>query len=98
MSVVTGTAGDSMDWSLPYPSRRQPICAANVVATSQPLAAQAGADMQLLYEREICGEPRGRIDIGRLVAELAVHLRECRAADAPAPVRNVQMHERTADA
>jgi len=45
VSVVTGTAGDSMDWSLPYPSRRQPICAANVVATSQPLAAQAGADM-----------------------------------------------------
>ena len=31
-----------MDWSLPYPSRRQPICAANVVATSQPLATQAG--------------------------------------------------------
>ncbi|HEX6794665.1 MAG TPA: gamma-glutamyltransferase family protein [Casimicrobiaceae bacterium] len=34
-----------MDWSLPYPSRRQPICAANVVATSQPLAAQAGVAM-----------------------------------------------------
>ena len=31
-----------MDWSLPYASRRQPICAANVVATSQPLATQAG--------------------------------------------------------
>jgi gamma-glutamyltranspeptidase/glutathione hydrolase len=34
-----------MDWSLPYPSRRQPICADNVVATSQPLAVQAGMAM-----------------------------------------------------
>ena len=34
-----------MDWSLPYPSRRQPICAPNVVATSQPLATQAGITM-----------------------------------------------------
>jgi len=34
-----------MDWSLPYASRRQPICAANVVATSQPLATQAGVAM-----------------------------------------------------
>jgi gamma-glutamyltranspeptidase/glutathione hydrolase len=36
-----------MDWSLPYPSRRQPICADNVVATSQPLATQAGIAMLL---------------------------------------------------
>jgi gamma-glutamyltranspeptidase/glutathione hydrolase len=34
-----------MDWSLPYPSRRQPVCADNVVATSQPLATQAGIAM-----------------------------------------------------
>ena len=34
-----------MDWSLPYPSRRQPICADNVVATAQPLATQAGMAM-----------------------------------------------------
>ncbi|HQU48137.1 MAG TPA: gamma-glutamyltransferase, partial [Casimicrobiaceae bacterium] len=34
-----------LDWSLPYPSRRQPVLARNVVATSQPLAAQAGASM-----------------------------------------------------
>jgi gamma-glutamyltranspeptidase/glutathione hydrolase len=34
-----------MDWTLPYPSRRQPICADNVVATSQPLATQAGVAM-----------------------------------------------------
>jgi len=34
-----------MDWSLPYPSRRQPVCADNVVATSQPLATQAGLAM-----------------------------------------------------
>src|SRR5690349_9272793 len=31
-----------MDWSLPYASRRQPICADCVVATAQPLATQAG--------------------------------------------------------
>ena len=30
------------DWSLPYPSQREPVLARNVVATSQPLAAQAG--------------------------------------------------------
>jgi gamma-glutamyltranspeptidase/glutathione hydrolase len=34
-----------MDWNLPYPSRRQPVLAANVVATSQPLATQAGVAM-----------------------------------------------------
>src|SRR6478672_7924316 len=33
------------DWSLPYPSRRQPVFAANVVTTSQPLAVQAGIAM-----------------------------------------------------
>ncbi len=31
-----------MDWSLPYHVRRTPLLAANVVSTSQPLAAQAG--------------------------------------------------------
>ena len=36
-----------MDWNLPYPSRRQPICADNVVATAQPLATQAGIAMLL---------------------------------------------------
>ena len=35
----------NFDWHLPYPSRRQPILARNVVATSQPLAAQAGIAM-----------------------------------------------------
>ncbi|MGR8918919.1 MAG: gamma-glutamyltransferase, partial [Gammaproteobacteria bacterium] len=29
---------------LPYASQRMPVCAANLVATSQPLAAQAGLD------------------------------------------------------
>lgn len=33
------------DWSFPYPSRRMPVLAANVVCTSQPLAAQAGLRM-----------------------------------------------------
>ncbi len=31
-----------MDTAFPYPSRRMPVLARNVVATSQPLAAQAG--------------------------------------------------------
>ena len=33
------------DWQFPYPSQRMPILARNVVATSQPLAAQAGLRM-----------------------------------------------------
>jgi len=33
------------DFRLPYPSRREPILARNVVATSQPLAVQAGIAM-----------------------------------------------------
>lgn len=35
----------SIDWTLPYSSRRMPVLAANVVATSQPLATQAGLRM-----------------------------------------------------
>lgn len=35
----------SMSWTFPYPSRRMPVFARNVVATSQPLAAQAGLHM-----------------------------------------------------
>ena len=34
-----------MDWQFPYPSRRAPLLAANCVATTQPLAAQAGLSM-----------------------------------------------------
>lgn len=34
----------SLDWTFPYPSQRMPVFARNVVATSQPLAAQAGLD------------------------------------------------------
>lgn len=33
------------DWSLPYTSRRQPILARSIAATSTPLAAQAGLEM-----------------------------------------------------
>jgi gamma-glutamyltranspeptidase/glutathione hydrolase len=32
-------------WDFPYPSQRMPVLARNVVATSQPLAAQAGLTM-----------------------------------------------------
>ena len=35
------------DWNNPYPSIRRPLFARNVVATSQPLAAQAGLRMLL---------------------------------------------------
>jgi len=35
------------DWSLPYRSQREAVLARNVVATSQPLAAQAGLRMML---------------------------------------------------
>ncbi len=34
-----------LSWQFPYPSRRMPVFAKNVVATSQPLAAQAGLRM-----------------------------------------------------
>jgi len=34
-------------WKFPYPSQRMPVMASNVVATSQPLAAQAGLRMLL---------------------------------------------------
>ncbi|HTL27659.1 MAG TPA: gamma-glutamyltransferase [Tepidisphaeraceae bacterium] len=33
------------DWSFPYRSQRMPVLARNVVATSQPLAAQAGLEI-----------------------------------------------------
>ena len=33
-----------LNWDQPYPSSRSPVCAANLVATSQPLATQAGLD------------------------------------------------------
>ena len=33
------------DWQFPYPSQRMPVLARNIVATSQPLAAQAGLRM-----------------------------------------------------
>lgn len=38
---------NSLDWRFPYASQRMPILARNVVATSQPLAAQAGLRMLL---------------------------------------------------
>ena len=33
---------NSLDWDCPYPSNRSPVFARNIVATSQPLAVQAG--------------------------------------------------------
>lgn len=37
----------NFDWQNPYPVSRAPLMARNVVATSQPLAAQAGLRMLL---------------------------------------------------
>jgi gamma-glutamyltranspeptidase/glutathione hydrolase len=37
----------TFDWQFPYPSQRMPVLAKNVVATSQPLAAQAGLSMMM---------------------------------------------------
>src|SRR5262245_18873715 len=51
ISVVASTAPrelsrmDPFDWSHPYPSQREPVLGRAVVATSQPLAAQAGLTM-----------------------------------------------------
>src|SRR6185295_8228846 len=38
---------DMFNFQFPYPSQRMPILARNCVATSQPLAAQAGLRMML---------------------------------------------------
>ena len=35
----------NLNWDLPYASKRAPVMAANIVATSQPLAVQAGIEM-----------------------------------------------------
>ncbi len=40
-----GIAPSSLDWDFPYASRRMPVFAENVVATSQPLATSAGIQM-----------------------------------------------------
>ena len=45
MSRTTNGERMAFDWSTSYPSRRQPIFADNAVATSQPLATQAGMAM-----------------------------------------------------
>src|SRR5688572_24575512 len=37
----------AFDWQFPYPSQRMPVLARNIVATSQPLAAQAGLSMMM---------------------------------------------------
>ena len=42
---MTRRSGAGLDMSLPYSSQRSPVMAANMVAASQPLAAQAGLAM-----------------------------------------------------
>ena len=46
-STVTATGAKPFNWDFPYASQRMPVLARNVVATSQPLAAQAGLRMLL---------------------------------------------------
>src|SRR5690606_5437165 len=42
---LAGIEAHAMDYALPYPSARSPVLGDNMVATSQPLAAQAGLSM-----------------------------------------------------
>ncbi|MGB5993544.1 MAG: gamma-glutamyltransferase, partial [Desulfobacterales bacterium] len=42
---MTLLSSESISWEFPYPSQRMPVMGDNVVATSQPLAAQAGLRM-----------------------------------------------------
>ena len=42
---MIGFEDEMFDWRFPYASRRAPVLARNVVATSQPLAANAGLEM-----------------------------------------------------
>jgi gamma-glutamyltranspeptidase/glutathione hydrolase len=44
-SAVTAAHAKPFEWDFPYASQRMPVLARNVVATSQPLAAQAGLRM-----------------------------------------------------
>src|SRR5262249_19311779 len=55
------------DWKFPYHSQRMPVLARNVVATSQPLAAQAGLSMLMKVHGLIV-----IIDFTRLSAEFEV--------------------------
>src|SRR5262249_42320809 len=45
VAVTEESMPGPFDWAFPYPSQRMPILARNAVATSQPLAAQAGLSM-----------------------------------------------------
>ena len=47
MNAPDPTAALPFDWQFPYASLRMPVLARNCVATSQPLAAQAGLRMLL---------------------------------------------------
>src|SRR5262245_1388705 len=47
--TISNRNGDAsmLKWQFPYTSQRMPVLASNMVATSQPLAAQAGLRMLL---------------------------------------------------
>jgi gamma-glutamyltranspeptidase/glutathione hydrolase len=47
MNIISEKEMKISSWMFPYPSQRMPVFARNVVAASQPLAAQAGLQMLL---------------------------------------------------
>ena len=51
----------SFDWKFPYHSQRMPVLARNVVATSQPLAAQAGLSMLMKGGNAVDAAPASRM-------------------------------------
>ena len=62
---------DDFDWVFPYPSQRMPVLARNIVATSQPLAAQAG--LQLLRDGGNAADAAVATALGRTVIEPTSH-------------------------
>ena len=70
----------SFSYDFPYPTKKLPIFASNVVASSQPLAATAGLRMLAGRQRGRCGAcDRDHADRGRAVHER--HRRRCLRAD-----------------
>ena len=70
-AVIVGHSA-SFDWTAAYPSRRQPIFARNAVATSQPLATQAGwnyRDASIGAPDRLAGEIGSYIPFARTKAE-----------------------------
>ena len=60
-------------WEFPYPSQRMPVFARNVVATSQPLAAQAGLRMLLKGGNAEVGKAGSEMEAGlQIIAAISI--------------------------